>query len=81
MDCVGDVSIPKEVENRLSVKTSSVSKIKGYSGFIAPKQWEAKLLDLAKHIESSTGYVLVEKPKELGVPKMLDTYPKGKKAI
>jgi|TARA_B100000959_G_C14766995_1_gene535861 hypothetical protein len=69
------------VENRLSVKTSSVSKIKGYSGFIAPKQWEAKLLDLAKHIESSTGYVLVEKPKELGVPKMLDTYPKGKKAI
>lgn len=62
----------------MSVKTSSVSRIKGYSGFIAPKQWEAKLLDLAKHIESSTGYILVEKPK---VPKLLDTYPKGKKAI
>jgi hypothetical protein len=65
----------------LSNKTASVSKIKGYSGFIAPKHWESKLLDLARHIESSTGYVLVEKPKELGVPKMLDTYPKGKKAI
>lgn len=62
----------------MSVKTSDISQRKGRGGFIIPKQWEAKLLDLAKQIKSSTGYILIEKPK---VPKLLDTYPKGKKAI
>ena len=66
------------VENRLSIKTSDISQRKGRGGFIAPKQWEAKLLDLAYQIEASTGYILVEKPK---VPKDGNTYLKGKKAI
>jgi len=41
--------------------TGNIKGLKGATGFIKPEEWEAKKKSLKKSIESSTGYLLLER--------------------
>ena len=42
-------------------QTSNIKGLKGATGFIKPEEWEAKKKSLKKSIETTTGYLLLER--------------------
>jgi len=61
--------------------TGNIRGVKGATGFIKPEEWEAKKKSLKKSIESSTGYLLLERIDLLDTAQQLVKHYKLKSRV